>query len=549
MPDVGAPIDVCIVGAGPAGLAVAEALAGSRHRICVLEAGPADGSPQETAGVELLAENPYPGAAVRNSRAAMVGGTAGLWSFRLAGSGDDADAAMAGCRYLPLDPLDLTARPDIGTPGWPLTRAELDPWYEAAQRLCQLGPFDYDVANWGEPGGCRPLPLDDTGVVSSMFQFGPATAFTRDARERLEVAPNVELRTRTQASWLELDAGGGHVVGVRIVDAEGAEEVLPCAAVVLAGGTVENVRLMLDTGRHHRTTPGNRYGLVGRYFMEHPLVRGGLLVTPPAAGLIRRLDLYATRRTRATWVSAKLTLTEQVLRDEGLAGCSALLIPRHRSFGGRGAQALARLRSPSGRRLGKGAQAKLAMTVLTDARSVIGAVRAVRGTQPNLDRAMWAGPNADLDLSVFEVVHQTEQTPQADNRLELTATRDDYGRSRMAMAWRWSEADQDRVRRARDRFADAFETAGLGTFVQRDWDNGRPRMIGGTHHHLGGLRMATTPEEGVVDADCQVHGTDNLFVAGSAVFPSGGYANPTLTVVALALRLGTRLRDTPLQRA
>ena len=545
MPDNERLIDVCVVGGGPAGLAVAEALIGSRRRVCVVEAGAAAGDPQMGVDVELLAENPYPGAKMGSSRASMVGGTAGLWSFRLAGSGDDAEAAEAGCRYVPLDPLDLVERADIGTPGWPLTRAALDPWYQAAHKTCQLGPFDYDVANWVD-AECQPLPLEGTGVVSSMSQFGPATAFTRDARQRLEKAPNIDLRTRTTASWLQLDGSGEHVIGVRLVDADGAEEVLPCAAVVLAAGTLENVRLMLDTGREHQTTPGNRYGLVGRYFMEHPLVRGGLLVTSPAAGLIRRLGLYATRHARSTWASAKLTLTEQVMLDEGLGGCSALLIPRHRSFGGSGAQALARLRSPSGRRLAKGTQAKLALTVLTDAPSVIGAVRAVRGTQPNLDRATWAGPNADLNLSVFEVVHQTEQSPQADNRLELTPTRDRYGRSAMALTWRWSDADQDRVKRSRNLFANAFETAGLGTLVQRDWDKGRPRMIGGTHHHLGGLRMATRPEDGVVDADCRVHGTDNLFVAGSAVFPSGGYANPTLTVIALALRLGNWLREAPL---
>ena len=548
MPDSGAQIDICIVGAGPAGLAVAEALAGSRRRVCVVESGAAGGGPQETAGVDLLADSPYPTSDLRGSRASMVGGTAGLWSFRLAGSGDNAAAAEWGCRYVPLDPLDLTERPDIGTPGWPLTRAALDPWYQAAHRACQLGPFDYDAANWAD-ADCQPLPLEGTGVVSSMFQFGPARAFTHDAWQRLQAAPNVELRTHTTVSWLELDAGGGHVVGVRLVDAGGVEVVLRCAAVVLAAGTIENVRLVLDTGRHYPTTPGNAYGLVGRYFMEHPLVRGGLLVTPPAAGVIRRLGLYATRHERSTWASAKLTLTEQVLLDEGLAGCSALLIPRHRSFGGRGAQALATLRSPSGRRSSRSARAKLALTLATHPRSVIGAVRAVRGSQPNLDQATWGGPNADLNLSVFEIVHQTEQSPQADNRLELTTTRDGFGRSGMALTWRWDQADQDRVRRSRDRFANAFETAGLGTVVQRDWDGGRPRMIGGTHHHLGGLRMATSPEDGVVDGDCRVHGTDNLFVAGSAVFPSGGYANPTLTIVALALRLGARLRDAALSRA
>lgn len=537
-------IDICVIGAGPAGLAVADSLAGGSRQVCVLEGGPSRDVPGDLAEVDLVAQNPYPGSDVGSTRAAMVGGTAGRWSFRLADAGADADAAAVGCRYLPLDPLDLTARPDIGTPGWPITRSDLDPWYAAAHRMCGLGAFDYDVATWTDPAAdCVPLPMDGTGVVSSMFQFGPATAFTVDARKRLEAAPNVELRTATQALWLELDATGDHVVGVRVVDADGDESVIACRTVVLAAGTIENVRLLFDTGRHGRLVPGDRSGLVGRYFMEHPLVRGGLLVTPPATQLIRHLGLYATRHASNAWVTAKLTLDEDVLRDEGLNACSALLIPRDRSFGAPGSQALARLRSPSGRRSSKPELAKLGLSVLRGAGSVFRAVRAVRSAQPNLDRATWAGPDADLDLSVFELIHQTEQTPDTDNRLDITDVRDVHDRSRMALTWRWSEDDQNRVRRARDRFAAAFEQTGIGTVVQRDWDGGRPRMIGGTHHHLGGLRMAADPSDGVVDANCQVHGIDNLFVAGSAVFPSGGFANPTLTVVALALRLGARLRQ------
>jgi choline dehydrogenase-like flavoprotein len=540
--------DVCVVGAGPAGLAVVQSLIGTSRSVCLLEAGPSGDEAAELDDVELRAEDPYPQGHIRETRAAMVGGTAGRWSFRLVGTGEDPEPAPVGCRYLPLDRWDFEARPEIGTPGWPITAADLTPWYDAAQRMCGLGPFDYTPDAWADPErDCVPLPLAGTGVETSMFQFGPATAFTQDARARLEASPNIHLRTDTQALRLELDPAGERVIGVRVLGPDRQETVLRSHRVVLAAGTIENVRLILDTGRDGGRTPGDDTGLVGRYFMEHPLVRGGLLVTDPGAATIRHLGLYASRQVAGTWVSGKLTLSEEVLRSEGLPACSALLLPRSASFGTRGSQAVARLRSPSGRAAPVPERLRLALTALGDADSVMRSVRAARGVQPSLDRAGWGGPEADTSLTVFELLHQTEQAPDWDNRLELTPRRDAHGRSEVALDWRWSELDQDRVGRARDLFAAALEQAGMGTVVQRDWDRGRPRNLGGTHHHLGGLRMGSNPGEGVVDEHCRVHGTDNLFVAGASVFPSGGFANPTLTVVALALRLGAHLAAQPAQ--
>jgi choline dehydrogenase-like flavoprotein len=114
-------------------------------------------------------------------------------------------------------------------------------------------------------------------------------------------------------------------------------------------------------------------------------------------------------------------------------------------------------------------------------------------------------------------------------------------RSTLRLSWRWAIEEQQRIGRSRDLFARAFRDVGIGEVVNTDWDAGRPRLLGGTHHHLGTTRMSADPAQGVVDPHCRVHGMENLFVASGSVFPSAGFVNPTLTVVALALRLGSQL--------
>ena len=530
--------DVCIVGAGPAGLATACSLINSGRSVVVLEAGGDTADTATLPRVELDHEDPYPHGDIGASRAAMVGGSAGLWAFQMIAAGDSAARSLAGCRYLPLQPLDFTMRPAIGTPGWPISAADLDPWYEAAHQLCGIGPYRYDAEFWCDDQA-RPLPLEGAGVVSSMFQFGPATAWTIDARARLKAAPNVTIRTAARVQWLECSPQGQRVNGVRITGPQGGE-LVAARSVVLAAGGLETVRLLLDTGRHGDQVPGDQAGLVGSGFMEHPLVRGGLLITDRRSDVISRLSLYATRRVRDTYVSGKLTLDDDLVNADGLLACSALLVPRDASYGSAGGQALARLRSPSGRRDPWMVKARNGLRLLLGAPSVARAIVAAP-RQPTIDRADWSDADNSSRYSVFELLHQTEQAPDPGNRLTLGDERDELDRSTLRLNWRWAVSEQERIGRSRDLFARAFQDGGIGEVVNTDWDAGRPRMLGGTHHHLGTTRMSADPAQGVVDPHCRVHGIENLFVASGSVFPSAGFVNPTLTVVALALRLGAHL--------
>jgi choline dehydrogenase-like flavoprotein len=148
-------------------------------------------------------------------------------------------------------------------------------------------------------------------------------------------------------------------------------------------------------------------------------------------------------------------------------------------------------------------------------------------------------------------VIRAEQAPNPDSRVTLTGERDALGMPRVALDWRLSPIDKRSVRVTMEALDGELRRLDLGTCTPEPWlaEDGPDwevdplisnHPIGG-FHHMGTTRMAASPRAGVVDADCRVHGVANLYVAGSSVFPTGGWANPTLTIVALALRLADHL--------
>lgn len=539
--------DVCIVGAGPAGLTLAREMAGTDIRVCVLESGGREFDP----ATQDLADGRVSGGSfepLRNARRRQLGGMGNQWDSDL-GVRDE-----LGFRAGPLDAIDFEQRDWLPHSGWPFGRAHLDPFYERVHRRFGLGPYRYDAAHWAD-GTAGPLPVDPTMFTTDVWTFVRQELFTRELPDELARAANVALYLWANVVEIETAEHAGEVTALRVACLDGNRFRVRAKTFVLAAGGMENARLLLLSDRVQRGGLGNGHNVVGRYFMEHQPVHGGTL-RPARRAVIDELSLYDVRRVGGVPVIGKLVPHEDLLRREQLLNFSVAFLPKHpryRKARGDGpdsvvalAKAAARLRVPEA----FGTHVK---NIVRDI-DYVGARALWRLSRGRLFSDFTAGPNmltgggwsaagdASRRYAVLDVHLHVEQAPHPENRVTLDDRLDPLGCRKVHLHWLWRERDFTSVRRGQELLADQLRRAGVGEFRIAS-EQGRPVLeASGLHHQMGTTRMHADPKFGVVDAHGRVHGVGNLYMAGYSVFPTGGYINPTLTVLALALRLADRVK-------
>jgi choline dehydrogenase-like flavoprotein len=530
--------DVCIVGSGPAGLAIAQELLESRFKVLLLERGPLARSVGDDLASELEFESPdfpSPRRALHNE----FGGMAAIWNSVL---GDDVTTAA---RYLPMDPIDFEPRTWVPHSGWPVTFEQMVSYYARARMLCGIQTHDFHGPRLDT--GRTPLLTSSGALVTRLEQLGPATAFTRDSLPDISKSENV--RVVTNAIAVEVVSANGTDDGMArtaVRSYDGLAFSVRSRVVVLAGGAIETARLLLNSTVESPSGLGNRFDNVGRFFMDHPRVSLGRGTLSPR-GLTRVMDLYSPHHIGGEFLSGKLKLSETVLRQEALLNGNAQIV---RSFS-RGQQeglSSASIAVNSIRR--REGLAQVPRHLVVAARHAVPVARQLallaltRPGAPGQSLLKWT---TQAERS-FVLNYQPEQSPNPDNRVTLGERRDVFGYQIARLDWRWSQIDLHSIGRARQIFASEFLTEGIG--VLDETERGPLRGEGSqetpetAHHHLGTTRMHDDPRRGVVNRDCQLHDSSSVYVAGGSVFPTAGYANPTLTIVALAIRLADELKHT-----
>jgi choline dehydrogenase-like flavoprotein len=507
--------DLCIVGAGAAGISIARAFAGTSIRVCLLESG----------GLEFdqAIQDLYKGRNVGLPyfdldavRLRFFGGTTNHWEGR--------------CR--PLDEIDFEARDWVPHSGWPITRAELEPFYRQAQELCQLGPLDYEAKDWLADNETL-IPFAPDKVRNLIWQYSPPTRFGEVYRAGLERADNLDIVLHANLVDIEANEAGSEVQALRLATLGGKRFEARARTFVLACSGLENPRLLLVANRQMQAGIGNAKGNVGRYFMDHPHVVGArALVADPAQ--IHFYD-YDHRLTpiRGQGVVGCMNLSPDVQRSERLLNHDANVT--FDNIGASGYAALRRIWNSVERREAPRdlfGDLKAALFDIDDTVAGLLGRFGVRSYQP------LAGS--------YRLWSFCEQLPNPDSRVTLDTERDALGMPRLQLDWRLSEQDKRSLRATHEVLAGEFGRTGIGRIQLLEWlqdpSNRWSDELAGGFHPMGTTRMADDPAEGVVDRDCQVHGMANLYVSGSSVFATSGAANPTLTIVALAARLAAHLK-------
>lgn len=502
-----AEADICIVGAGAAGITIARDLRGQPWRVAVLESGWLTPDPvtQSLYAGEVQPRTYFP---LDAARSRYFGGTTNEWAGE--------------CR--PLDALDFERRDWVANSGWPFGLGHVLPFYERAQAVCQLGRFAYTAADWSSEG-VRLIAFQADRVCSHVLHYSPPTRFGAVYGEEIRNARNITVYLGANVVDLETPSPPTSVNAARVACLTGSRFRVKARAFILAAGGLENARLLLISNKAQPAGLGNTYDQVGRYFMEHLyLDRAAIMLTRET----RIGDFYTSGHwSKGKRVRGLLGLSPEVQRTEMLTNYCGVVddeslspsVPLWRSV----------LRAVRARRLPAEEMARLrhAANRLTAAT----AARLRRG-EPCRRR--------------YLLKNVMEQAPNPESRVVLNAERDRLGCPQITLRWSLSAIDKRTMHRAHEIVDEELRRAGVGELhsaLGREADPW-PSGLRGARHHMGTTRMHVDPRRGVVDADGRVHGIANLYVAGSSVFPTSGSANPTLTIVALALRLAEHVNRT-----
>jgi len=486
--------DLVIVGGGVAGITLARRFANSKTSVLLLEGGGFSATERSQSLYEMEMVTRHSGmdreeVYATRERLRFFGGTSNHWS--------------GWCR--PLESWDFEERSWVENSGWPVGFDELKPWYVKAQDHLGLHAFD-DQVGPSQGGGKRVFDVDGADFESRTFHFAPESARRfRMHKDELVAAPNVRLLVEANVLRLHADESRSTVTHASVQVEDGPAITVRGTRFVLATGGLENPRVLLLS---EEQSPGafNRHDLVGRYFMEHPHdSTAGWLVFVRGKRREALENLYMRRpRVKGSemnemnvWMPSRACQEREKLLNVTL-----------------------QIRQPKRVKLDD-----LGKAVQTTNQALYG----------------WDHDAGGEQVQKVRVWTRSENAPRADSRVFLGDDVDRLGLRKAKIDWKLGEAESRSIRRTFELWAAAFAATSRGRArIRIDPDKPFGHTWGGAHH-MGTTRMAADPKAGVVDADCKLHGLDNLWVGGSSVYTTSGVANPTFTLMALALRLGEHL--------
>jgi choline dehydrogenase-like flavoprotein len=503
--------DVAVIGAGAAGITVARQLIADGKTVVLLESGGID---HEAASSNLNAGQNVGQAYydLDKARLHFFGGTTAIW----------------GGRCAELDPIDFEHRPWVEHSGWPFGIDELRPYYDAGRKALDLPPSNPTKVEGTDL--FDGLARDELTVRYWLFDR-KFDRFGLVANRALVNDPKLTAITHATVREIVPDESGRTVDRLEVRGLGNRQLVVRAGVYVLAAGGIENPRLLLASNSVAKRGLGNDHDLVGRFFMEHPHARGGRLV---GARVWRILKAFGKHGFGNSEFAPLLSPSSELQEKLGILNSGVSIASRPKAGGRRPLMKEVYLYAKH-----RASPTKTGRGVWKTTRRL--GRRVKRFTGPIKPWLACATGRSELAL-----VLRAEQAPNPDSRVTLGEAVDATGMPRVRLDWRLKEQDAQTAAVLVDAVARHAASRGLGRVDPAEWLSDNPKQwtfdplisdhpIGG-YHHMGTTRMADDPRKGVTDGYGRVHGLHNLYVVGSSVFPTGGWANPTLTILALSLR-------------
>ena len=546
--------DLCIVGAGAAGITLAREFANTRVRVTILESG---GLELTTQSIDLNRGESVglPYFPLATARLRYFGGTTNHWG--------------GVCRPFHAD--DFERQEWIPFSGWPIRKTDVDPYYEQAASICHVASWQvYSAQRYG----CERAVLFGSPFQPRVTQrvANSQGNFRLRFEKELQQAANVTVFLNANVADILTDESGNSVRSLRVVTFGPNRFSIRARMFVLAAGGIENPRILLAARSQREGGLGNQHDLVGRFFLEHPRFVAGQIV--PANPYLP-IGLYDWHHYQKADVKSHLGLTPDVLRREAMG---EVLLRFEPDFVGafstvKSSAPVASLRAVADPIKSGHMPEDLAhhvKVVLHDlshwktaslpgaplpvprpelvrevARSSAAATNAlIPALAGNVGALTYRKLGGNPRLNRLLVTAIMQPNPNPASRVTLSHERDALGMPRSRLDWRLTDADRQAVYRTMEILGITVGRTGLGRLritFERDGTSWPDDLVGG-FHTMGTTRMSDDPRSGVVDKNCRIHGISNLYVAGSSVFPTAGSGTPTLTLVTLALRLAAKLK-------
>lgn len=505
--------DICIVGAGAGGLALVTELLDTSLRIVVLESGGWGDEPATQALYQsTMTGLPFPGA--HSGRFRILGGSTTRW----------------GGQSLPLTPLDFMKRGWVAHSGWPLPIEDVEAYIPRANQFMLVDTLDYD-RDLCHLLRVAPPPLNPELLHYHFAKWSLQPNLRQVYSKAIDQSENVTLILHANVTDLKLQSGTNYLKSIAFRSLKGKSGTVAANNVVLCVGGIETARLLLAC-RHQRPAGlGNENDLVGRFLQDHPAAIAGELKALDGDRIQRLFNVFHHGQRR---YSTRLSLSAKVQREQRLLNASASMM-----FGVDETAPYASLR----RLYHQWRQGALGMETARSAwRCLAAAPQLSRSVAEFVLRRRTFTPGARFMVSMV-----FEQEPNPHSRVRLSAKTDALGMPQSEICWNLTPASARTARVFASLLARELKRIGLGDLQLADWlvtpEADWRNKLSDQNHHMGTTRMSVSPREGVVNTDCRLHSVDNVYVISTAVFPTGGHANPTLTMLALAKRLADRLRS------
>lgn len=536
--DTGLEADICIVGAGAAGIAIALELETSGHSVLVIESGGFKADKFTRTLNEGEVGNPRLHSPVDHYRQRGLGGSTQIW----------------GGRCMPFDPIDFEDRDYFPNAQWPIKFKDLAAYYPAANLLCEAGEFEYLATN------CKEFKKSDMiqGFKSAHFtthtleRFSCPTNFGTRYRRRLEQADNITLVLHANLQKILFSENSTTVCSIAIQSLQGLRATVKAQLFVLATGGLEVPRILLNCNETQRNGIGNQHDLVGRNYMCHLAgTIGELNLSAPSEHIIHGYEIseegiYCRRRfALSALAQRKYKLGNFVARlhhpkianpEHGNSVLSMLYL---------GGWAIPyeyrkRLYENEGINFQR---------LIGHMKNLASAPHEVTAFCYHLFRDRYLAERKFPSLiihpkkPIFSLDFHAEQAPNPNSRITLTQATDQLGMRQLRVDWTYSNIDIETIRTSLSILAADFKDSAVGELKfdpeSVELEATRYGAYGG--HHIGTTRMGHSTRDSVVNSDCRIHSTDNLYIASASIFPTSSQANPTLTLVAIALRLSDHL--------